>query len=278
MPPTIPPTAVVQLPELAWPAWQATNVTLHLWTQIVGKIRLTLTPWTNHSWHTTLYVTARGLTTSTIPHENGSFQIDFDFSDHVLLIQKNGGALRSVELKPRSVADFYQALMQALEQLDLHVKIHRKPNELPDPIAFDQDTVHRSYDPDAVQRLHAILLFSHRVFTDFRTAFLGKVSPVHSTWLSRVSLDDARHCMQAVSPISLIPWRRKRTPMKSAARASGPATRACRIPSIIRMRIPSLRAFAMRSCNPRQLFSTLTLVSSFFRTMPCALPPIRQLR
>jgi hypothetical protein len=182
MPPTIPPTTVMQLPELAWPRWQDTNATLHLWTQIVGKIRLTLTPWTNHSWHTTLYVTARGLTTSTIPYEKGSFQIDFDFADHVLLIQKSGGALRSVELKPRTVADFYRALMQALEQLDIRVQIHRKPNELPDPVAFDLDSVHQSYDPGAVQRLHAILLFSHRVFTDFRTAFLGKVSPVHFFW------------------------------------------------------------------------------------------------
>ncbi len=169
-------------PPLDWPQWQGTCATLHLWTQIVGKIRLALTPWINHSWHTTLYVTARGLTTSPIPCHDRSLQIDFDFVDHELLILDSGGGLRRVELRPRSVADFYQAVMQALEQLDIRVSIHRKPNELPDPIAFDQDTVPRSYDSEAVQRLHEILLLSHRVFTVFRTEFLGKVSPVHFFW------------------------------------------------------------------------------------------------
>ena len=150
-----------------------------MWVQIVGKIRLTLTPWTNHSWHVTLYVTARGLTTSPIPHGSDTFEIRFDFIDHQLRILKSDGGLRSIELKPRSVADFYKAVMAALDDLKLPVKIDTLPNEIPNPIPFDQDEQHRSYDPEYANRFWRVLVQVDRVFKEFRSQFCGKCSPVH---------------------------------------------------------------------------------------------------
>src|SRR5437773_8813353 len=124
-------------PELNYTDWKETCATLHMWKQIVGKIRLTLTPWTNHSWHVTLYVTSRGLPTSPIPHGTDTFEIRFDFIDHQLRILKSDGAWRSIELKPRSVADFYKAVMAALNELDLAFKTDIRPNDVADPIQFD---------------------------------------------------------------------------------------------------------------------------------------------
>jgi hypothetical protein len=169
-------------PELPYPEWQDTCTTLHLWTQIVGKIRLTLTPWINHSWHSTLYVSARGLTTGPIPCGDRSFQIDFDFLHHLLQIRESRGGLRSIELRTRTVADFYATLMARLAELHLDVSINRRPNEIPDAVPFDSDRTHCTYEPDPVQRFWRILLLSERVFTEFRTEFLGKVSPVHFFW------------------------------------------------------------------------------------------------
>jgi hypothetical protein len=169
-------------PELNYADWKDTCATLHMWTQIVGKIRLTLTPWTNHSWHVTLYVTARGLTTSPIPHGTDTFEIRFDFVDHQLRILKSDGAQRSIELKPRSVADFYKAVMAALDELKLPVKIDILPNEIPNPIPFDQDEQHRSYDPEYANRFWRVLVQADRVFKEFRSRFCGKCSPVHFFW------------------------------------------------------------------------------------------------
>jgi len=169
-------------PELNYADWKETCATLHMWTQIVGKIRLTLTPWTNHSWHVTLYVTSRGLTTSPIPHGTRTFEIRFDFIDHQLRILKSDGAQRSIELKPRSVADFYKAVMGALNELDLAVKIDILPNEIPNPIPFDRDEQHRSYDPEYANRFWRVLVQTDRVFKEFRSCFCGKCSPVHFFW------------------------------------------------------------------------------------------------
>ncbi len=169
-------------PELNYADWKETCATLHMWTQIVGKIRLTLTPWTNHSWHVTLYVTSRGLTTSPIPHGTDTFEIRFDFIDHQLRILKSDGGQRSVELKPRSVADFYKAVMSALNALDLAVKIDILPNEIPNPIPFDRDEQHRSYDPKYANRFWRVLVQTDRVFKEFRSRFCGKCSPVHFFW------------------------------------------------------------------------------------------------
>ncbi|MEH2566855.1 DUF5996 family protein [Bradyrhizobium sp. AZCC 2289] len=169
-------------PELPTAAWRDTYATVQLWTQIVGKIRLTRSPWLNHSWHVALYVTPRGLTTSPIPDGARAFQIDFDFIDHALRISASDGAERQFALAGRSVASFYAAVMAALRELGIAVTIDEMPNELPDPVRFSQDSAHASYDPDAVRRFLQILVNCDRVFKQFRTGFLGKASPVHFFW------------------------------------------------------------------------------------------------
>jgi hypothetical protein len=140
------------------------------------------TPWTNHSWHVTLYLTARGLTTSPIPHGTDIFEIRFDFIDHQLRILKSDGAQNLIELKPRSVADFYKAVMAALEELKLPLKIDILPNEIPDPIPFDRDDKHCSYDREYANRFWCVLARADRVFKNFRSRFCGKCSPVHFFW------------------------------------------------------------------------------------------------
>jgi Family of unknown function (DUF5996) len=174
-------------PQIPWPelptaAWRETCETLHLWTQIVGKIRLVRAPWLNHSWHVVLYVTARGLTTSPIPDGTLSFQIDFDFIDHLLRISTSDGARRQFALAGQSVASFYAAVMADLAELGIHVAIDEMPNELPQPIRFSLDNKHATYDPNAVRRFLQILVNADRVFKQFRTGFLGKASPVHFFW------------------------------------------------------------------------------------------------
>jgi len=157
-------------------------MTLHMWTQIVGKIRLTLSPWTNHSWHVTLYVTSRGLTTSPIPHGFDTFEIRFDFIDHELRILKSDGTTRIQKLQSQSVAKFYEAVMKALADLELRVTINTMPNEIENPIAFDQDEEHCSYDREYANRFWRVLVQSDRVFKEFRSRFCGKCSPVHFFW------------------------------------------------------------------------------------------------
>ena len=169
-------------PELPYEAWKDTYATLHLWTQIAGKIRLAQTPWLNHSWHVVLYVTPRGLTTSAIPYGTRSFQLDFDFLDHVLHIVTSDGGLEGVGLYPRTVADFYANVMRSLFKLGIDVSIHELPNEIPDAIPFSKDHVHASYDREYAQRVWRILLQSARVLSEFRTSFIGKCSPVHFFW------------------------------------------------------------------------------------------------
>ncbi len=175
-------TSQVRWPELPTAAWSDTYETLHLWTQIIGKIRFTRSPWLNHSWHVALYVTARGLTTSPIPDGNDTFQIDLDFIDHTLRISTSDGATRQFALAGQSVASFYAAIMADLAKLSIRITIDEMPNELPEPIRFSQDNQHASYDPDAVRRFLQILVNADRVFKQFRTAFIGKASPVHFFW------------------------------------------------------------------------------------------------
>jgi hypothetical protein len=169
-------------PALPADAWRDTRATLHLFTQIVGKIRLALAPWQNHSWHVTLYVTARGLTTSPIPCRARSFQIDFDFIDHLLWIRTSGGDYRQVMLRPVTVAEFYDDVMIALRELGIAVTIDTMPNEIPGAVRFDADEVHKSYDPDYAHRFWRVLVAANEVFARFRTGFLGKASPVHFFW------------------------------------------------------------------------------------------------
>jgi Family of unknown function (DUF5996) len=169
-------------PELQYADWKETCATLHMWTQIIGKIRLTLTPWINHSWHVTLYLTSRGLTTSPIPHGTDTFEIRFDFVDHELRVLKSDGASRVLKLQPQSVAKFYEQIMRALNELGLPVKIDVLPNEIPDPIPFDKDEKHRSYDSEYANRFWRALVQADRVFKEFRSHFCGKCSPVHFFW------------------------------------------------------------------------------------------------
>jgi hypothetical protein len=169
-------------PDIPLGAWRDTFATLHLWTQIVGKIRLARSPWLNHSWHTTLYVTSRGLTTSPIPYEMRTFELEFDFITHRLDIRSNDGRHDEVPLRPQTVATFYSLVMEALQRLDLNVRITRKPSEVVDPIPFAQDEVHRSYDAEYAHRFWQALVQADRVFKIFRTRFIGKASPVHYFW------------------------------------------------------------------------------------------------
>src|SRR6266849_3955935 len=169
-------------PALPFSEWSETCATLHMWTQIVGKVRLALTPWTNHSWHVTLYVTARCLTTSPIPHGARIFEIEFDFIDHKLSIATADGARREIPLLPRSVSEFYHALMSILHELNLPVAINTTPNELPDPITFERDEMHRAYDRLYANRFWRVLVQADRVFKEFRSRFCGKCSPVHFFW------------------------------------------------------------------------------------------------
>ena len=169
-------------PELPIAHWSETLETLHLWTQIVGKIRLAQMQWINHSWHVTLYVTARGLTTMPMPDGSRIFQIDFDFIDHMLNVWVNDGAARRIPLRPMSVATFYRELFGTLDELGLDIRINTTPNELVDPIPFDQDEIHAAYNPDYVNRFWRVLAQTERVFQQFRSRFGGKVSPVHFFW------------------------------------------------------------------------------------------------
>jgi hypothetical protein len=155
---------------------------LHMWTQIVGKIRLAQSAWVNHSWHVTLYVTSRGLTTGPVPYGSRTFDMEFDFIDQVLTVQTSDGLSGRVALQARSVAAFYAELMAKMEQLKLHVRINRIPNEVPDPIAFDEDEIHHTYDAEYANRFWRILLQVDRVFKTFRARFTGKCSPVHFFW------------------------------------------------------------------------------------------------
>lgn len=171
----------------SWPAlphetWTETVATLHLWTQIVGKIRLERTPWINHSWHVPLYLTTRGLGTSPMRAGDRSFELNFDFQSHCLEIRVSDGVDASIPLIPRSVADFYQEVTARLDAMDLATPIHTTPSEIADGIPFDQDHEHAAYDVEAVFALWRALLDAHHVFTTFRARYVGKVSPVHFFW------------------------------------------------------------------------------------------------
>ena len=174
-------------PLTAWPglplaAWRDTCATLHLWTQIAGKIRLAQTPWTNHSWNVTLYVTVRGLSTSPIPHGTRTFDLEFDFIHHQLIISTSDGRTAAIPLEPQTVAVFYARVMREMQSLGLPVAIMTMPSEIADAIPFDQDETHKSYDPEYAHRFWQVLVQADRVFKIFRARFTGKCSPVHFFW------------------------------------------------------------------------------------------------
>ena len=169
-------------PSLPLEAWEDTHASLHMWAQIVGKIRLALAPMVNHWWHTTLYLTARGMTTSPMPYGSEVVQIDFDFIDHRLHIHSSSGAARSLPLVARPVADFYHAVMQALNSMGVEVEIWTVPVEVEERIPFDQDQAHTAYDPEYAHRFWRVLLQADRVMKEFRGRFCGKASPVQFFW------------------------------------------------------------------------------------------------
>jgi len=169
-------------PDIPYEPWKASCETLHLWTQIVGKYRLARTPWVNHSWPATFYVTSRGLTTSLIPAGDRNAQFDFDFVNHRLIGTVDDGSGEAFSLQPMTVAEFYHRFLALTDTLGIRTEIHGSPNEVADPIPFEQDTSHGSYDAGAVNRFWRALVHVDRVLKDFRTGFLGKVSPVHLFW------------------------------------------------------------------------------------------------
>jgi hypothetical protein len=171
-----------QWPALDFAAWYDVGETVRLWTQIVGKIRLGQLPWTNHSWHVPLYLTGRGLTTLTMPYDDRIFQIDFDFVDHRLEIRTADGAARTLALRPQTVADFYTAVMGALREIGMDVRIDETPSEIEQPIRFSEDRTHAAYDAELVGRFWRIMLQTERVLQRFRADFIGKCSPIHFFW------------------------------------------------------------------------------------------------
>lgn len=180
-------TAIARSKTESWPAlpldeWKDTYATLHMWTQIVGKVRLALTPLINQWWNVPLYVNARGFTTSPIPYRDNPFELWFDFLDHQLVLQTSDSSRTTYPLKAQSVADFYADVMGMLRSAGIDVKIWRMPVEIPDPIPFDEDRVHASYDPEAARRFWRILLSVQGVFEEFRSRFVGKCSPIHFFW------------------------------------------------------------------------------------------------
>lgn len=169
-------------PELHLAEWKDTCATLHMWTQVVGKVRLKLTPLVNHWWNVPLYVTARGLTTSRIPYGARAFELRFDFVAHQLVLETSEGTVKKLKLEPMTVAEFYAKCMEMLHGEGIEVTIWRMPVEVPNPVAFDEDTVHAAYDAEKVERFWRILLSADAVFQDFRAEFIGKSSPVHFFW------------------------------------------------------------------------------------------------
>jgi hypothetical protein len=172
----------VDWPELPLKEWEDTYHTLHMWTQIVGKIRLGLAPLQNHWWNVALYVNTRGLTTSPMPYNKRTFELQFDFIDHRLQLRTSDGQERALPLAPKSVAAFYRELFEMLRGAGISVQVNTRPQEIANPIALDQDETHASYDPEYANRLWRILLSTDRVFREFRARFMGKSSPVHFFW------------------------------------------------------------------------------------------------
>jgi Family of unknown function (DUF5996) len=170
------------LPALPFDSWKDTLATLHMWTQVVGKVRLKLCPLVNHFWNVPFYLTPRGLTTAAMPYSGGTVEVRFDFIDHKLLIETSEGRMVALALKPQSVAEFYKAFMAALADLGVTVKIWTMPCEIPDPTPFEKDQIHVAYDPEAVNKFWKITARVDQILKEFRAGFLGKASPVHFFW------------------------------------------------------------------------------------------------
>jgi hypothetical protein len=253
-------------------AWSETHATLHRWLQIVGKIRLSRTPWINHSWHVPLYVSARGLTTTAIPYDGLTFELRFDFIDHVLIVESSDGRTGRMNLASQSVASFYSGLMATLDGLGLPVSIHRRPNEVDDPIRFDQDEVHRTYDGEYANRYWRILAQSARVLTEFRCRFIGKCSPVHFFWGApdlAVTRFSGRRAPEHPGGIANLPDRITREAYSHEVSSAGfwAGWRAGPlIPRSTRTRIRSPPASRRRACAPPRRSTAAICTNSSCRT------------
>ena len=246
-------------PDLPYAAWRDTCATLHLWTQVVGKIRLARTPWLNHGWHVPLYVTSRGLTTSSIPHESLSFEIAFDFVAHVLDIRVSNGAQKSIALRPQSVADFYNEVLSALEDLAVPVRIDQRPCEISGAIPFSENRTHASYDAEYAQRFWKVLLQVDRVLKQFRTGFVGKSSPVHFFWgsfdmaVTRFSGRRAPAFTAATPGVALDVMREAYSHEVSSA-GFWPGGGAIDYAAFYSYAYPAPEGFATRAVQPREAF------------------------
>jgi hypothetical protein len=261
--------------QLLYPAWWETCATLHLWTQIVGKIRLSQTPWLNHSWQVPLYVTARGLTTSPIPYGERTFQIDFDFIDHVLRIETSDGPRWQMPLHAQPVADFHAAVMAALSDIGIEVHIDESPNELP-PIRFSEDRVHPAYDAEYAQRFWRVLLQADRVFKAFRTSFIGKCSPVHFFWGSfdlAVTRFSGRRAPQHLGGVPNLSDEVAREAYSHEVSSAGfwPGG-GIDYPAFYSYAFPMPRGFARLPSGRRRPSSARNWASSCCPTMRCGLP------
>jgi hypothetical protein len=245
----------VSTPSDVWPSlpleeWKDTCATLHLWTQIVGKTRLALSPKENHWWHVTLYVTARGLTTTTIPHGTTVFEVQFDFIDHRLIILTSHGQTRSIPLGPRSVAHFYREYMAALDELDLSVRFRPIPDEVEHPIPFADDGQHASYDREQANRFWRVLLQADRILKRFRGRFLGKSSPVHFFWgsfdLALTRFSGRRATVQAEAS----PMMREATSHEEISAGFWPGSGAVPEPAFYAYAAPEPPGFAAAAVQP----------------------------
>ncbi len=251
-------------PELPYEAWKDSYATLHLWSQIVGKIRMAQTPWLNHSWHVTLYVAVRGLSTSPIPYGTRNFQLEFDFIDHVLRVSSDDGAEKQIGLYPRTVADFYADLMRALAELGIEVQIDEITNELPEPVNLRNDVSHSSYDPDYAHRFWRLLVAVERVLYRFRTAFIGKCSPVHFFWGSfdlAVTRFSGRRAPLHPGGVPYLPDDVTREAYSHEVSSAGfwPGSPGIEYPAFYSYAYPEPPGFASAKVRPREAFYSDTL-------------------
>ena len=252
-------SAASDWPELPYEAWKDSYATLHLWSQIVGKIRMAQTPWLNHSWHVTLYVTVRGLSTSLIPYGTRTFQLEFDFIDHLLRVSSDDGEEKQVGLFPRTVADFYADLMRALAELGIEVHIDEITNELPEPVNLRNDITHASYDPDYAHRFWRVLVAVERVLYRFRTAFIGKCSPVHFFWGSfdlAVTRFSGRRAPLHPGGVPYLPDDVTREAYSHEVSSAGfwPGSPGVEYPAFYSYAYPEPPGFASASVRPREAF------------------------